>query len=211
MIRAEGLSFATGGRWILRGATFTVEAGTVVLVTGANGVGKSLLARALVGLAPVSGKVTVNGVDVRSSRGRRLVGYLPQGASCYTYLTVAENIHFFAAVAGVPRQSRAKVAADLLELVGLYALSDHEAASLTPGQQQRLALARALAGDPPALVLDEPLAGLDAEGRADLKHLLATLAQLGKGILMLTGDPAGVPCDRMLLLENGILKGGVLA
>lgn len=211
MIRAEGLSFAAGGRWLLSGATFTVEAGRVVLITGANGSGKSLLARGLMGLAPVSGKVTVNGVEARSSRGRRLMGYLPQSASLYEYLTVAENLKFFAAMAGVSWRSRSKVVADLLELMGLKGHANTEAARLSPGQRQRLAVARALSGDPPALVLDEPLAGLDAEGRTELKHLLGELAQMGKAILILTGDPDGIAHDRMLTLENGLLKGGVLA
>lgn len=207
MIRAEGL---TMGR-ILTGATLSAEAGSVLLITGANGSGKSLLARALVGLLPVSGKVTVGDIPVRSVRGRRLVGYLPQSAGLYGYLTVAENLQFFAAMAGVPWRSRSKVVGDLLELVGLSPLARQEAARLTPGQQQRLSFARALAGDPPALVLDEPLAGLDAEGRAELEHLLALLAQMGKAIIILTCDPDGIAHDRRLFLENGILKGGLLA
>jgi ABC-2 type transport system ATP-binding protein len=211
MIRAEGLRADAGGRWILQSATLTVEAGQVVIVTGPNGSGKSLLARALMGLAPASGKVTVNGVPVKSARGRRMVGYLPQGASLYDYLTVAENLQFFSAMAGVVWRSRAKVVADLLELVGLKSLAEAEAARLSPGQRQRLAFARALAGDPPALVLDEPLAGLDAEGRAELRDLLGTLAQMGKAMLILTGDPDGIAHDRMLFLEHGRLLGGVLA
>lgn len=208
MIRAEGL-FLAGG--LIRSATLSVEPGQVVVVTGPNGSGKSLLAAALVGLTPAGGKVTVNGLPVTRAKGRRLVGYLPQGHSLYSFMTVAENLTFFAAMAGVPWRGRAKVVADLLELVGLRGLAGIEAARLSPGQRQRLAVARALAGDPPALVLDEPLAGLDAEGRGELRHLIGELARMGKAILILAGDPHDIAHDRLLLLEGGLLKGGVLA
>lgn len=211
MIRAEGISLAAGGRSILQAVTLDVAAGETVVVTGANGSGKSLLGRALLGLAPASGRVLVNGESVKWGRGRRLIGYLPQGAPLYDYLTVEESLRLFAGMAGLPWRGRQKVAADLLELFGLQQIARLEVARLSPGQRQRLALARALVGDPPALVLDEPLAGLDAGGRSELSHLLGELRQMGKAILILTGDPTGLEADRVLYLENGVLKRGVLA
>lgn len=211
MIRAEGISLAAGGRWILQAVTLTVGAGEVVIVTGVNGSGKSLLGRALLGLAPVAGRVTVDGRLVTSGRGRRLIGYLPQGAPLYSDLTVAESLQLFAGVAGLPGRQREKVAGDLIELVGLAGLAAVAVARLSPGQRQRLSLARALVGDPSALVLDEPLSDLDEQSKGEVLHLLAELRQMGKAILILTGDPAGLPNDRVLYLENGVLKRGVLA
>ncbi len=205
MIRADGLRLQAGGRVLLEGGSLAVAPGERVLITGPNGAGKSLLAQVLVGLSP-GGQVTVNGAPVRGSKGRRQVGYLPQGASLYGYLTVEENLSFFTGLAGLPRRAQAKVVRDLLELVGLIRLAGEEASRLTPGQRQRLAVARALAADPPALVLDDPLAGLDAEGRADLHHLLDELAAMGKAILILAGDADVLAHDRHLILADGALK-----
>jgi ABC-2 type transport system ATP-binding protein len=212
MLQINGISVAVGSRWVLENVSLLVEAGQTVLVTGANGAGKTVLARAAAGLAPVSaGQVLVDGIDIRRRKARRQIGYLPQNCGLYEYLTVAENLSFFAALAGVPWRQRRKVCADLLELVGLGGVSAAEASRLTPGQRQRLALARTLAGDPRVMVLDEPMAGLDAEARADLRHLLAELAAMGKAVLIATGDPDGLKYDRRLVLSQGQLKGGEVA
>lgn len=222
MIQADGVTVLLGGRAVLTAVSLQAEAGQALLVTGANGAGKSVLARTLAGLqAPSAGRVTVcrtpgdsraaggsGAVDVRSRKARRLVGYLPQGGGLYDYLTVRENLGFFAAVAGVARRQRERVVVDLLEVVGLTEAGGLEASRLTPGQRQRLCLARTLVGDPPVLVLDEPLAGLDAGGRADVRHLVAELASLGKALVLLAGDPDGLPHDRTLTLSDGRLKGG---
>jgi heme ABC exporter ATP-binding subunit CcmA len=212
VLQVNAISVAIGGRWVLHDMSLRVENGQTVLVTGANGSGKSVLARAVAGLAPVSaGRVLVDNVDVRRRRARRQIGYLPQNCGLYEYLTVAENLRFFAALAGVPWRQRRKVCADLLELVGLGGAATLEASRLTPGQRQRLGVARTLAGDPKVLVLDEPLAGLDVDARADLRHLLGELTAMGKAILIATGDPDGLAYDRRLVLSQGQLKGGEVA
>lgn len=204
MIRIEGLTVKAGGQWVLDGVTLEVAAGETLVVTGANGAGKSVLARAAAGLtAATAGRVTIDSVDIRRRKARRQVGYLPQNGGLYDYLTVAENLRFFAALAGVSWRQRKKVCTDLLELVGLGGVAETYASRLTPGQRQRLAVARALAGDPKILVLDEPLAGLDADGRADLRHLLQELAGMGKAILITTGDPDGIRYDRLVVLKGG--------
>lgn len=209
MIRADGIWVSAGGRWVLRDLSLEVPRGHLAAVTGANGSGKSQLARALAGLTPLSsGKVTVGGVDISRGKARRQVGYLPQQCGMYEYLTVEENLRFFVAVAGVPWRQRRKVCGDLLELVGLTAIRSTEASRLTPGQAQRLALARTLAGDPAVLVLDEPLAGLDGDGRADVRHLLEEMAAMGKTILVTIGDVDGLVVSRCWALASGTLKGG---
>lgn len=212
MIRADGLWLSAGGRWVLQGISLDLGRGELAAVTGPNGAGKSLLARALAGLSPLSrGKVTVDGIDIRRRKARRMVGYLPQQCGVYDYLTVEENLRFYAAVAGVSWRQRKRVCGDLLELVGLAKAGGQEVSRLSPGQRQRLALARTLAGDPAALVLDEPLAGLDADGRADIRHLLAELAGMGKAIVVTVGDPDGLALDRRWQLAEGLLKGGEVA
>lgn len=212
MLDARELTLLIDGTLVLNGVSFSMEAGQVLLVTGANGSGKSLLARAVAGLQPLSaGHVLVDGDDVRRRRARRRVGYLPQNGGLYDDLTVRENLEFFASLAGVSWRQRAKVCGDLLELAGLTTAAQLPAGRLTPGQRQRLCLARTLAGDPPVLVLDEPLAGLDAEARGDFRHLLGELAAMGKTILITAGDPDGLPFDRHLVLSQGRVKGGEVA
>ncbi|HWI63493.1 MAG TPA: ABC transporter ATP-binding protein [Symbiobacteriaceae bacterium] len=195
MITAEGIWVSAAGRWVLQGVSLSVGRGEIGAVTGANGSGKSLLARALAGTLPVSrGRVRVDGGKV---------GYLPQLGGLYDYLTVIENLHFAASVASVPWRARRKVCGDLLELVGLNGSGHVDVARLTPGQRQRLCLARTLAGDPGVLVLDEPLTGLDSEGQGEIRHLLAELAGMGKTILVLAASLDGVPAGRTWTLKGG--------
>jgi ABC-2 type transport system ATP-binding protein len=212
MMRADGLWVRSGGRWVLSGLSFELGRGELGAVTGPNGAGKSLLARSLAGILPLSaGKVTVDGVDIRRRKARRQVGYLPQQCGVYEYLTVEESLRFYAAVAGVSWRQRKRVCGDLLELVGLAKAGREDVARLSPGQRQRLALARTLAGDPAVLVLDEPMAGLDADGRADVRHLLAELVGMGKTILVTAGDTDGLTLHRRWQLAEGVLKGGEVA
>lgn len=208
MIRAEGLDLKIGRRRVLHSVSLQVGAGEVVVVTGANGTGKSLLAQALVGLVPAEGRVLIDGIAVQRPPARRRAGYLPQGAPLYAHLSALENLHLFAALARVPWRRRRTVCLDLLELVGLSALADAAPAALSPGQRQRLAVGRALVGDPLALILDEPLTGLDAEGRQEVGHLVGELARMGKAVLIVAGDPEGLPCHRLLRLQDGQLVGG---
>lgn len=212
MIQVDQLSVRFGGRWVLDGLSFGVPAGQLLVVSGVNGSGKSVLARTVAGLtAPGGGRVTIDGIDISKRKARKMVGYLPQQAGLYDYLTAAETLRFAASVAGIPWRQRGKVCLDLLELAGLRGEGEWDVTRLSPGQRHRLAIARSLMGDPRALVLDEPLQGLDAEGRGDLRHLLGELARLGKAILVTTGDPEGLPYDRLLVLENGKAKGGEVA
>lgn len=209
MIRLEGVSVLAAGRPLLDTVWLSVDPGQTVLVTGANGAGKSLLARAVAGLVtPSAGKVTVEGV---SPRRRRMVGYLPQNGGLYDYLTVMENLRFFAVLPGFLFWKERRACGELLELVGLAGLANQPVSRLTPGQRQRLRIAVALTGDPSALVLDEPMAGLDADARADLRDLLGELSAMGKAILIVAGDPDGLPYDARWLLSEGRLKGGEVA
>lgn len=204
MIRVQQLSV----RGVLHDVSLEVSSGETVVVSGTNGSGKSLLARAVAGLEPAAGSVTVGGLPASKRKARRQLGYLPQQGALYGYLTAEENLRFFAAMAGVGWRTRRKVAGELLELIGLHGLAQVEADRLTPGQRQRLAIARALAGDPRALVLDEPLAHLDADGRLEVGQMLSELTRMNKAVLITTGDPAGLAATRVLQLEGGRLKGG---
>lgn len=209
MLHLDEVSLRLGGRWVLDGVSLRVSPGQTALVTGPNGSGKSALAQVAVGLlTPSAGAVTVGGAPVGRRKARRKLGYLPQAIGLYDYLTVKEQMRFAAAMAGVPWRRRREACADMLELVGLTAVAGAEAEELTPGQRKRLAVAGALVGEPEALVLDDPLAGLDSDGRADLRAVLRDLTAMGKAVLIVTGDAADFADANVMRLQGGRLMHG---
>ncbi|HMC51743.1 MAG TPA: heme ABC exporter ATP-binding protein CcmA [Acidimicrobiales bacterium] len=167
----------------LAGVDFDVEAGEAVLVQGPNGAGKTTLLRACAGLAPVvAGEALVLGHDVRRDRRavRRRVAHLGHATRLYDDLTVAENVRFAVRAA---RGGADRVAA-ALEGLGLDGrLRDISVGRLSAGQRRRTALAICMALDPELWLLDEPHAGLDAQGR-DLLDA-AVRAALGRGATVL--------------------------
>jgi heme ABC exporter ATP-binding subunit CcmA len=151
----------------LAGVDLDVARGEIVLLSGANGAGKTTLLRLLAGLVPLySGEATVLGHDLAHDRrsARRDLALVGHETFCYDDLTVRENLHFAAQAAG--RDTAA--ADDALERLGLGRQADVVHRRLSAGQRRRLAVAVALARDPRLLLLDEPHAGLDAEGRGVL-------------------------------------------
>lgn len=188
--------------------------GPLVLV-GPNGAGKSSLLRMLLGAIPATGRIVVGetilldsvaGVDVPLEQRR--LGYVPQDYGLFPHLSVRENVRF-AARSAVSRASRSerdqRVDARLSEL-GLEALAERSVRTLSGGERQRLALARALAAEPRALLLDEPLAALDLHARRDIRAFLAGyLRRLGLPALVITHDPADARAlgGPLVVLEHG--------
>lgn len=156
----------------LAGVDLDVAPGEVVLLSGGNGAGKTTLLRLIAGLVPVhEGEAEVLGHDLTRDRRehRRGLALVGHETFCYDDLTVRQNLHFAARSTGTD-----VTAADAaLERVGLGALAEVTHGRLSAGQRRRLALAVALARQPQLLLLDEPHAGLDAEGRAVLDEVLA--------------------------------------
>jgi heme ABC exporter ATP-binding subunit CcmA len=148
----------------LAGVDLDVAGGEIVLLSGANGAGKTTLLRLLAGLVPLySGEASVFGYDLTADRrgARRELALVGHETFCYDDLTVAENLRFSARASG-----RTTADADTaLERLGLTGLRDVVHRRLSAGQRRRLALAVALSRDPRLLLLDEPHAGLDADGR----------------------------------------------
>lgn len=180
MIRARALEKRYGRRRVLAGVDVDVPATGFLVVTGANGTGKTTLLRVLVGLlAPTRGVVEVD-VD----RGR--IGYLAHESLVYRELTAAENLDLFGRLYHVPER-RERIGM-LLERFGLWDARNERISSFSRGMTQRLALSRALLHDPELLVLDEPFAALDEEGAALLDHELAQLAGV-RTVVASTHDP----------------------
>ncbi len=167
----------------LAGADLEVDVGEVVLCSGPNGAGKTTLLRLCAGLLPVrSGTAEVLGHDLTRDRRsvRRSVGLVGHETFAYDDLTVAENARFATRAAG---RSRADADAALAR-VGLTDLGGVPHGRLSQGQRRRLSLAVALARDPALLLLDEPHAGLDADGRAVVDAVLAEAPAAGRTVLI---------------------------
>jgi molybdate transport system ATP-binding protein len=151
-----------------------VEPGRTLALVGPNGAGKSTALGAIAGLVPNAGTVSVNGrvLDDLPVEQRR-VGYVFQDYLLFPHLTVLENVAFGPRAAGVGRSAARAAASVWLDRLDLAQFATRRPAQLSGGQAQRVALARALAADPEVLLLDEPLAALDVEIRADVRAELA--------------------------------------
>ena len=194
----------------------TVEEGEVVALLGPNGAGKTTLLRAIAGLAPFSsGHVRLDGKVLEDSTThqyvpteRRPIGFVFQDYLLFPHLTVHENVAFGLRSRGVPGRIADERASRWLDRVGLKDYAKARPAALSGGQRQRVALARALAPDPRLLLLDEPLAALDATTRAGVRRDLKRHLESFEGIrLVVTHDPleAVALADRLVVMENGHL------
>jgi ABC-2 type transport system ATP-binding protein len=201
----RGLRVVRGGRPIIDGLDVAVPAGSVVGLMGPSGSGKTTLMRSVVGVQDrVTGTVEVLGSAAGSPALRRRVGYMTQDASVYTDLTVAQNLRYFAALAGVP--SPAEAVATAVATVDLGGHEKQRVGTLSGGERSRVSLAAALVGGPELLVLDEPTVGLDPVLRRDLWAVFRRLAAAGCTLLVSSHvmDEA-VQCDRLLLMRSGAL------
>jgi molybdate transport system ATP-binding protein len=193
---------------------FSVADGEVLGVLGPNGAGKTTLLRTLAGLGALSrGRVELAGA-VLDDPGqqlfvpaeRRPVGLVFQNYRLFPHLSVRDNVAFAARARGARRQPARRQATSWLDRLGLAEFADRKPAELSGGQAQRVALARALAAEPGLLLLDEPLAALDARTRLEVRaELRRRLSAFGGPSLVVTHDPleAMVLTDRLLVLEGG--------
>lgn len=191
ILQARSLSKQFGGTLALDCLDLTVDAGEIVCLLGANGAGKTTTLNLFLGfLVPSDGDVLVNGRAVRDDpvAARAALGYVAEIVSLYPSLTGAENLTFFNALAGRPalvRQARA----DLLNALGFPSTAiDRQVGTYSKGMRQKLGLAIAVAKDARAILLDEPLSGLDPQAANDLVIVLRGLASKGVALLLSTHD-----------------------
>jgi ABC-2 type transport system ATP-binding protein len=164
--------------------TLELRSGITGLV-GANGAGKSTLMRLVTGhLRPDLGTVTVRGVDSWSSAAKRLVGYCPDTDAFYEEMSGRQFVEAMARLCGFGRAEVRARAEDALRRVGMDDRADRRLRGYSKGMRQRIKLAQALLHDPPLLVLDEPLSGIDPVGRAEFVALFQELAAQGKCLLV---------------------------
>ncbi|NBE98082.1 ATP-binding cassette domain-containing protein [Nonomuraea sp. K271] len=185
-----------------------VAPGEVVALLGPNGAGKTTALRALAGLTPLTGgHITLDGGAVHGlDTERRPIGMVFQDYLLFPHLSALDNVAFGPRCQGASKAEARRVAAALLERVGLSGHAASRPRRLSGGQAQRVALARALAVRPRLLLLDEPLAALDAHTRLEIRSQLRRhLADFDGATVLVTHDPldAMVLADRLIVIENG--------
>ncbi len=187
MITGTHLARAFGTQMALSDCSFQIDTGTVFGLVGPNGAGKTTTLRILAGLLqPTSGTASVDGVDVldHPQGVRERVGWMPDFFGVYDRMTAREYLSFYASCYRIPRARVGRLAADLMDLVGLPDRMDTPVEALSRGMKQRLCLARALIPDPPVLLLDEPASGLDPRARVELRELVRELHRMGKTMVV---------------------------
>jgi zinc transport system ATP-binding protein len=218
-VELRGVSFAyTHGLEVLRGVDLAIEPGEFVAVAGPNGGGKTTLLRVILGLdQPTTGTARLFGEPAHRFSRRAALGYLAQRSQLGidAPATVREVVSAGRLAAGgllgpLRRRDRA-IVADAIGRVGLAGLADRPLATLSGGQQQRAFIAKALAGEPALLVLDEPTTGVDAEAQEVLAELLARLhRELRVTVLYVSHEFAAVErfVQRLVLVRGEVLFDG---
>jgi ABC-type polar amino acid transport system ATPase subunit len=217
-IRALGLVKRRGGEEVLRGIDLEVERGEVAAVIGPSGGGKSTFLRCLIGLETLDGgAVEVEGARLEARMGRqalraalaevrRRAGMVFQQFNLFPHLSVLGNVvEAPMRVLGLPRGEAEPQARPLLERVGMGAYLDRMPGTLSGGQAQRAAIARALAMRPRVLLLDEPTSALDPRMAAEVRSVMADLARSGQTMLLVTHDLgfARAAARRVHVFEDG--------
>ena len=219
MLRMESVSktYSRRGKEIraLDNVTMEIPRGDFVSIVGPSGSGKSTFLLMLGGmLSPASGRVLVDGVSLydldteeRAALRRKTIGFVFQTFNLIPYLTACENVQVPLMLAGVDGNEKAERAAELLGRLGLGDRLDHKPSELSVGQQQRVALARVQANDPPVILADEPTGNLDPQtGRAVLSFL-EEVNREGRTIVMVTHDArAAEKAKRIIRLAEGKVR-----
>jgi iron(III) transport system ATP-binding protein len=204
-LEARAIRRVIGGRAVVDGVDLSVHDAELLALVGPSGCGKSTLLRALAGLEAADGQVLLRGSDVSSMPAeRRRIGLVFQDHALFPHLRVDQNLTF--GVRDLPRRARAALVDELLELVRLPDVAKRYPHELSGGEQQRIALARALAPEPPVVLLDEPFANLDASLRDSLRSdVIAALRERRTSAILVTHDrdEALLVGDRVAVMRDG--------
>lgn len=206
-VAAVGISVSFEGNHVLRDVTMHADAGEVVALLGASGSGKSTLLRVVAGLVvPDAGSISIGGDDMSGvPTHRRDIGMVFQDNQLFPHRTTIENVEFGLKLAGIDRRTRRERAEEWLVRVGLGGFGPRPVTELSGGEAKRVALARTLVVEPPVVLLDEPLTGLDRELHDQLVVELAELLhETASTAILVTHDvdEAAALASRILRLEE---------
>ncbi len=208
ILAVEDLDVHYGGSRILRDISLNIPSGSIAAVMGRNGVGKTTLLKAIMGLVPPSkGQVLFAGEDITplatDRRARRGLGYVPQGREIFPRLTVRENLE----IGLQASENGGEIGEEVFDLFPVLAeMQDRMGGNLSGGQQQQLSIARALVGGPKVLMLDEPTEGIQPSIILEIEKVLVQLKAKGKFTIVLVEqyfDFARQIADSFFLMDRG--------
>ncbi|MFT4180158.1 MAG: LPS export ABC transporter ATP-binding protein [Thermomonas sp.] len=211
MLTAEGLRKRYRSREVVRDFGLSLKAGEVVGLLGPNGAGKTTCFYMIVGLVPAdAGRILLDGTDITDqpmyARAKLGVGYLPQEPSVFRKLSVADNIRLVLELrADLDEEGRERELSALLDELQINHVADQHGASLSGGERRRVEIARALAGKPRLILLDEPFAGVDPISVNEIQRIVRHLKDRGIGVLITdhnVRETLGI-CDRACILAEG--------
>jgi putative ABC transport system ATP-binding protein len=200
----------------LRGLSMAIDKGEIVCVMGPSGSGKTTLLNIIGGLdTPTAGMVKIGDSNIGEYKDsdlvmyrRKMVGHIFQNLNLIPTLTAAENVELPMIAAGAPKSKRNERTKSLLAAVGLSDRAHHKPGELSGGEQQRVAIAAALANDPEIILADEPTGELDSTTARKVVELLVKVSRnFDKTTILVTHDPnVARPCDRIMRIEDGVIK-----
>ena len=215
VIKIQNLTVDYAHKRALDGLSLTVNRGEIFGFLGPNGAGKSTVIKTILGLIfPKSGSVLLHDLPPSDPGSRKKIGFLPEEANYYRFLTPVEILRFYGDLCGVPKKPLKERIEKLLALVGLSEVRNKQIGTFSKGMVQKISLAQALIHEPETLILDEPTSGLDPISRMDLRKILKDLKNEGKTVFFSSHELSEVEllCDSIAILRAGkLIKSGTLS
>lgn len=217
MIEVQDIHKSFGDLKVLKGISLLIEKGEIVSIVGASGAGKTTLLQIIGTLDSYDkGRVMIDGMDIAGMNDKQLsafrnrhIGFVFQFHHLLPEFTALENVCIPAFIAGISRKVAVEKAQGLLGMLGLGERLDHKPAELSGGEQQRVAVARALVNDPAVILADEPSGNLDSKSSEELHQLFFALRQnLGQTFVIVThNNELANMADRKLTIVDGVIVG----
>ena len=207
-VTVERLEKTLGKNRVLRGVSFSAAEGEISGLLGPNGAGKTTTLRTICTLlSPDSGRIDVLGFDTRAAAAevRRRVGVVTAEIGVYPRLTARENIAYFARLSEVPARDVNRRVDEVIERFDMRPFAGQRAESLSSGQKQKVAIARAIVHDPPVLMFDEPTSNLDVLASKEIRDFMVESRARGKCVIFSTHvlHDAERLCDRVTIIHEG--------